>query len=310
MNIKYGNNDVTEFVDSRPSIMTGFDFLSDFGLALNDISVSLPLKKFKDIVKKGGTVTVDDVFVGYVYDIKKNFETQTLDLTARQRVYDMTLAQSFTYSATSKNPVVAIREIIEQFIDASYIDDISFNSAAALLSDVSFKFAITETDNVAPLNIIATINELCGLALYIDKNKLKIYYVKDVLETGGIEITSELKIKDGVTTSLTDYRRDRIVLNYTDLTATERTTTAGTGALSKALDISPTITMTTDVAQIVVDRLLEILNRDYEQLEIVVIKSELFSVGKIVIFDDIFYIIKNIAESSGEFTLTGIGVRV
>lgn len=307
--IKYENIDIEQFLNELPQTSVGFDFLNESGLALNDVSLILPLSRFKNLIEIGKEITIDDVFVGDIYDIKKNYESDSLEIIARHKIYELTIAEEYTYTATQKNPVVAMKEIIEQFVDAKYIDDDNFSQIANIFSSVKIDFDVSGDNVESPMTTISLLNQILGLGIYIENNKIKLFYISTDDLSGGVDLSvnDALVEKAPQTYYNYDYLKDAVILNYFDLASAEQSATKGDGKKILSIDIGVKMRITSIVADFLVERIFLLYGKLYETLEMTLKKTSLVSVGKVIKHDSKFYVVKNLTDSTSETSIIGIG---
>lgn len=274
---------------------------------MNDVSLMLPLNRFEGIIKIGGEIMIDDDFVGDVYDIKKDFGAGTLEIISRHKIYELTVAEKFDYVKTQKNPIVAIKEIIELFVDVEFIDEQNFSQLANIFSNALIDFNITGDTQESPMSTISTINQMLGLGMYIKNNKIKLFYIPTGDLAGGIELPSSLITRDAKTSYNYDYYKTKIQLNYVDRAAAEQTLETGAGNKTLSIDITEKMKFAAAVAQIIIDRLALLYGKIYESIDIEIRDTTLIDIGIIIYYNSVSYIIKNISKSNGKIQITGIG---
>ena len=290
--------------NSELNIIDGYDY--DF----DGITAEMPLE-FRNNMNGRDIIEVFKnavkVYKGYVTNRLLDFKRQrlqidSLPLTDYMNKYVAVLALA------AQNPTKIIRYLFDTYLPSEYtIGNIIAESNKLAGISVSVD---TGTDTI---NIKALISELCetyDIGIYKDGLSINAFAVPTTWPKAALDIEDKKYLIYGPQVKeKTDKYYDKVILTYkTALGGADATVTSGTGNLTLELTLEHTF-CTAAIAQIIADRRLAIVNRNYHTIDAPVTSDCLLKLGDYFQYDNYIFVVTGLEKSSKtQYTLKGIGV--
>lgn len=308
--IKVNNIDITSQQQTQYRENNELNIIDGYDYDFDGVTAEMPLE-FRNNLNGRDIVEIFKksvkVYKGYVTNRLLDFKRQrlqieSLPLTDYMNKYVAVLALA------AQNPTKIIRYLFDTYLPSEYtIGNIIAESNKLSGINVSVD---TGTDTINIKSLIAELCETFDIGIYKDGLTINAFAVPTTWPKAALDIEDKkYLIYHPQIKEKTDKYYDKVILTYkTALGGADATVTSGTGDLTLEFSLDNTF-CTAAIAQLIADRKLSIVNRNYHTVDVPVTRDCLLTLGDYFEYDNYIFVVTGLEKSSKtQYTLKGIGV--